>query len=282
MKTEIFVMTHKACVLPNIPGYIRMQVGSAMHDDLGYMRDDEGEDHISDLNPYYAELSGLYWLWRNYHDIDNIGLCHYRRYFINDDKKIVTMDECEELLKNADIMVAVAEREKDRIELPIYSIVHKVIEDMYPSDLPAFERSCDRAKGTFGNLFVMRRDRLDEYCEWLFSILSEASGYLDFDSLDDYEKKSLAIVSEELLGVYVDGHSLRACECKAGIFGEKQETIELKQALKYLMDQEKYVEAKELYDGVLKQRPDLILEASDLSGELVKTRAFLEQKCKEK
>ena len=281
MKTEIFVMTHKACGLPSIPGYVRMQVGSALHDDLGYMRDDEGEDHISDLNPYYAELSGLYWLWRNYHDVDNIGLCHYRRYFINQDKKIMTMNECEELLENVDVIVAVAEREKDRIKRPVYSIVRNVIGYMYPSYLPAFERSCNHTKGTFGNLFVMRRDQLDDYCEWLFSILSETAGSLDFDSFDDYNKKILAIISEELLGVYIDGHGLKAYECKAGIFGEKNETTELKQALKYLIDQGKYIEAKELYDGVLKQRPDLILESSDLSGELVKTRAFLEQKCKE-
>ena len=55
MKTEIFVMTHKECLVPDVPGYIRLQVGSELHDDLGYMRDNEGDDHISDLNMYLPD-----------------------------------------------------------------------------------------------------------------------------------------------------------------------------------------------------------------------------------
>ena len=40
----------------------------------------------------------------------------------------------------------------------------------------------------------------------------------------------LAIISEELLGVYIESRGLKAVACKAGIFGEKKETIELKPA----------------------------------------------------
>ena len=272
METAVFVMTHKECVLPNIPGYIRMQVGSALHDNLGYMRDDVGDDHISDLNPYYAELTGLYWLWKNYYEVNNIGLCHYRRYFINHNKSIMTMPEFEDILLNADIIIAEAEREKERVELPVYAVVEDVIKHIYPEDFQAFKNSCSRTKGTIGNLFVMKRAIMDDYCEWLFMILAEASGYLDLESYDDYHKKMLAIISEELLGVYIESRGLKAVACKAGIFGEKKETIELKQAIRFLMSQKKYAEGIELFDKVLKLRPDLILEASDLTGELIELR----------
>ena len=57
MKTQIFVMTHKKFNPPKDTVYVPLQVGSALNPDLGYMKDDTG-DSISDLNPYYGELTG--------------------------------------------------------------------------------------------------------------------------------------------------------------------------------------------------------------------------------
>lgn len=48
--------------------------------------DDTG-DNISKDNPKYNELSGQYWVWKNYDKIDNpeyVGFMHYRRHFIFD------------------------------------------------------------------------------------------------------------------------------------------------------------------------------------------------------
>ena len=48
-------------------------------DNLGYVGDDTGEN-ISEKNPYYCELTGVYWAWKNL-KADYIGLVHYRRQF---------------------------------------------------------------------------------------------------------------------------------------------------------------------------------------------------------
>ena len=37
-------------------------------------------DNIDGRNPWYCELTGLYWLWKN-SDAYYVGLEHYRRYF---------------------------------------------------------------------------------------------------------------------------------------------------------------------------------------------------------
>ena len=47
--------------------------------DLGYVKDNTG-DNISDKNPHYSELTGLYWAWKHISS-RYVGLVHYRRYF---------------------------------------------------------------------------------------------------------------------------------------------------------------------------------------------------------
>lgn len=61
-------------------------------------------DNIDFLNPWYCELTGLYYLWKHCDD-DIVGLEHYRAYFWNEDHK---MNETEILdkLKLGDIIVS--------------------------------------------------------------------------------------------------------------------------------------------------------------------------------
>ena len=76
---KIIVAAHKPYEMPTDSMYIPVHVGAFGKENIGYQRDDEGEN-ISGLNPYFCELTGLYWAWKNL-DADYIGLIHYRRYF---------------------------------------------------------------------------------------------------------------------------------------------------------------------------------------------------------
>ena len=85
-------MAHKKYEKLNNDIYIPLQVGAALHNSLGYHSDNTG-DNISERNPYYSELTGLYWLYKNDSDCDITGLCHYRRYFINERNEVLLKED---------------------------------------------------------------------------------------------------------------------------------------------------------------------------------------------
>lgn len=62
--TKIIIATHKKYKMPNDKMYVPVQVGKEGKENLGYQPDNEG-DNISSKNPYFCELTGLYWAWKN-------------------------------------------------------------------------------------------------------------------------------------------------------------------------------------------------------------------------
>ena len=79
MDIKVIVAAHKPYRMPQDSMYLPLQVGRALADqDLGWQGDNTG-DNISLKNPYYCELTGLYWAWKNL-KADAIGLVHYRRF----------------------------------------------------------------------------------------------------------------------------------------------------------------------------------------------------------
>ncbi|WP_348702394.1 DUF4422 domain-containing protein [Turicimonas muris] len=66
-------------------GFVSNEEWKAFIEEPGLLMDGEGEDNLSDLNRYVNEMSGIYWVWKNYDEIGSpeiIGLSHYRRFFI--------------------------------------------------------------------------------------------------------------------------------------------------------------------------------------------------------
>lgn len=61
-------------------------------------------DNIDFLNPWYCELTGLYYLWKHVDD-DIVGLEHYRAYFWNNNH-MMNENDITEKLKNGDIIVS--------------------------------------------------------------------------------------------------------------------------------------------------------------------------------
>jgi len=103
MDLTIYTLTHKHFTKPDDNMYVPLQVGTAINSPLGYLRDDTG-DNISALNGYYSELTGLYWIWKNVHDINYVGTCHYRRYLIDENEHIMNEKQYEQIFKEYELV----------------------------------------------------------------------------------------------------------------------------------------------------------------------------------
>lgn len=272
---KIFAMTHKEFDVPNDLMYIPLHVGHAKAaKDFGYMGDDTG-DNISDLNCYYAELSGVYWVWKNYHEADYVGICHYRRFLTDENGYAFTEKEYEELLRRYDIITT------KQLELPNsyrcgFGAHHNVntldetgniIRERYPEFYDTYVTLVNQNKTYFGNMMVAKKELYDEYCAWLFDIFFELQKRVDLTFADDYHKRVFGFISEFLLYVWVTVKGLSAYECRVAIIGEKKETNEIIMQMRRFFQERDAAGAKEYFTEYLKKRPDVIMEASDITGE---------------
>lgn len=278
MSVKIFVMTHKKFDAPSDPIYIPLHVGREGKEDLGYLGDHTG-DHISAKNCYYSELTGLYWAAHNVTDADYFGLCHYRRFFLDEQGRLLDASSYEEILKDHDVILAKAvyhpksyyEVYDEAHNIRDLQVTGEVLRQLYPEDYPIFEEVIAGKKVYSGNMFVTSRELFCEYTDWLFSVFDQVEERIDPDAYDAYHRRVYGFLSEQLLYVWVKSRGLRIYEAPVGLTQEKAETIELKHALREKVaigNLESVRGALELFRTAMKDRPDLMLAASDLSGEL--------------
>ena len=224
MNTKIYVVVHKQTDLPEVPGYVPLVVGK--NPDVQYTDGirDNTLDNIADKNPNYCELTGLYWLWKNVHDVKYIGLSHYRRYFETtisgkDDSCILSVEKAESLLQKYDVIMAypyswfdeTVEQwflDTDGKEKDI-KCLREVIAEKYPSYLDEYDHVMQGYSASYLNLFVMSKELMDQYCSWLFDILAEVENRTDLTGYTPLEARIYGFMSERLLNVWVQKQNFR-------------------------------------------------------------------------
>ncbi len=272
---KIYVMTHKRFTKPDDDIYIPLHVGRAKAEDLSYLGDNTG-DNISALNCYYGELTGMYWIWKNETDADFVGICHYRRYFLNESGEILTSAEFEDILKNCDVMVSemLGGTENNWTNYAAYhnaadmEAVGEAIKKIFPSDYEAFRSVLSDTKCCYGNLMVTTLEKYREYCAWLFPVLEEAGKTIDVTKYNAYHKRVFGFLSEILLYVWITARRYSIHEGRIGVTSEKAETIEFKHEIESLVKQGKILQAKKLFYTTMQDRPDLRLDLSDIKQEI--------------
>lgn len=206
MNIKIVVATHKQYPMPEEKMYLPVQAGAAVHERLGYQGDDAG-DGISEKNGVYCELTALYWAWKNL-NAEAVGLCHYRRYFQEPGEKTPLREETLCRLMN-ETPVILPKKRNYYIETGESQFVHAhgresldalrgTLKDLYLAYLPAFDQSMAKTSGHRFNMFIMRREQFDSYCEWLFDILFETEKRLGTPA-----PRMMGYLSERLLDAWI-------------------------------------------------------------------------------
>lgn len=275
MKIHIFAMTHKKFPEPDDPMYVPLHVGRANSASLGYLGDDTGEN-ISRLNCYYSELTGVYWVWKNCRDLDYVGVCHYRRYLLNDRGYIFTKKELSELLgrydlitsKKLDLNFSYAYGFCENHSAADLAAADAAVRRLYPDVYPLYDKLIHENHTYFGNMMICSKRLFDAYCEWLFPIFEEMGRHLDLSGYDDYHKRLYGFISEFLLMVWCQWRQLRVKECKVGLIGEKKETAEAVEKLAGYFGTGDIPGAKRYFLELQERRPDILMEASDIDRRL--------------
>lgn len=225
--------------MPRNPVYLPVQVGAEGKTSIGYRPDNTG-DNISVKNPYFCELTGLYWAWKNL-DADYIGLVHYRRYFTRKEvrnieakkEQILTEKEWQALLDKHPVIVPDKRKYYIETNRSHYNHAHhseglditeQIIKEQCPEYLPAFDTVMNRTWAHMFNMFVMRRDLYNDYMQWLFDILFELEKRVDTTGWNAYESRICGFVAERLLDVWLGYHQIDYVEQNVS-FMEKQDWI---------------------------------------------------------
>ncbi len=278
MNTRIYVMTHKKFEIPHDSMYVPVHVGRAGNHNpelMSYVGDDSG-DSISDRNCYYSELTGLYWVWKNVKDVDVVGTCHYRRYLLNHSGFMFREDEILDVLKSHDFITT---KTLDLNFSYYYGFGEnhkryyldetiKVLEDLYPDYAKTFKELVHQKHTYFGNMMICKKALYDSYMEFLFGTLFELERRITIEEEDSYHRRIFGFISEFLQFVWAKHHNLKVYECMVGMLGEKAETKEVKNRLAEYFRTGDFEGAKQYFMECKRKRPDILMEASDVTGEL--------------
>lgn len=217
-KVGMYIITHKKFDKPNIEGYKSLLVGAYKHDEKEKVLFDFCDDigiNISKKNNHYCELTGLYWLWKHCTD-DIVGICHYRRYFTvskfsNSYKMFLGSRRIEELLLKYDVIMPNARYYKESTyealniapNVEDAKEIDRAISIVCPDYLDAYHKYLSNNKCYLYNMVVMKKSMLDQYCQWLFDILTFIENEYPVDDSDKYRSRLFGFLSERLIYVWL-------------------------------------------------------------------------------
>lgn len=227
-QTALYVVGHKPFEIPKDSKlYFPIHAGKNGKEGFGIPGDDTG-DNISNMNPYINELTAVYWIWKNDKEHKYIGINHYRRYFswkgCFETTELVTEDTVVDLLEKCDVVIVdplslypdtVAETTEKIFEgdlgyIKAYERTREVLGRVHPDDVKHFDKVMNQYKFAACNVFIMKREFFDEYCEWLFGFILDALNEWLKDVKDEkVNNRAIGFMGERMLAVWLKGHHVR-------------------------------------------------------------------------
>lgn len=167
-------------------------------------------DNIDHLNPWYCELTGLYYLWKHVND-DIVGLEHYRTYFWKNGHPI-NEAEIKEELKKGEIICSgwkmpnplhggrTVREEFSKVMRSDYVIFLKCLECKNPDFYKIFDEYLNGDQFVCCNMMITKRQILDSYMLFLFDIITD---FHNISKPNSYNFRREGWISEFLFGSWI-------------------------------------------------------------------------------
>ena len=210
---------------------VPIQGGAILQDNQSIKLKDSIFPEISKKNDMYNEFSVLYVIWKYYSkDLDYIGLCHYRRYFVLKRYKFIfeivtkifkknllyiffinrTILKLKKILKKNELIipklkkidVSMKEYYAKKHIKEHYEIFENVIRNEFDFLKEHLNFVSERKAGYFLNMFIMKKDLFEEYCENLFKFLNIIEKKINIPKDDKYQKRALGFLGERFTNLY--------------------------------------------------------------------------------
>ena len=198
--------------------------------------------NISKKNKTYCEMTAVYSIWKNdVWDIDYVGLFHYRRilliepnlsdnipkydYFeINELNKAydyygLTKLQIDRLMSEYDMVLPIKTKLEDNVYNHYKNARYHFIEHLdfgieyilnhYPNYRFSVKEVLEGNEISFYNMFIMKYDLFQEYCEWLFPILEYIENKVNGASYNLQELRFIGYVSERLFNIFVQNKVIK-------------------------------------------------------------------------
>lgn len=230
------------CEIIHNPLFVNVRCGAVFdtRKNVQMAGDDIGE-HISQKRPYLSELTVQYWSWKNV-EADYYGLCHYRRY-LNYSKQTYKRDafgnvidhyinerterryglweeQMRDVIEGSDLVIAQTvnvrmlpghyKNVKEQyykscayLQKKDIDMMETVVCEKYPKYREAVESYLYGKDAFFCNLYVMKKEVFDKYCNWLFPILDELEKRIDIRNYCEEARRTLGHLAERLFGIYL-------------------------------------------------------------------------------
>lgn len=222
---KIFITYKNRKRLINNEIIIPIQTGRAIAKEIfSEMAGDDIGENISAQNNTYAELTAHYCVWKNQDKFaisDYVGFMHYRRLLNFGKNKNIKFLEQLDLSENLiakecegyDLIVqekvgayspklkgfasSIREHWNLHHEKEDLDFIIETIEKKYPDMKPAIKRVMNDDKAYWYNIFIMKTELFNEYCNWLFDILQTEHQYKNPDRIKGF-------LSERITNIFIE------------------------------------------------------------------------------
>ncbi len=241
IKSEIFAPIQAGRAIADTPS----RQGTFTKEEISWLNEnmigDNTGGNISELNRSFAEITALYWIWKNTNS-PFVGMFQYRRFLsLNDNahypyvkfpsmrfrhlglkhlesfakpflhdlelekKYILPWFATHDILVSEPIKLNAYQQYKKEHYISDLDAALNIIKQKYPQMYDFALQNLNSEEGFYpSNLFITRREILNQYAEWLFSILLPLHEELkdEIAARNTEQKLASAYLSERLFTIY--------------------------------------------------------------------------------